>query len=223
MSNGAELMALLGVGHGGALSGSVELATQSFRSECRMTEVVGLVKVQLSGRRTVVCLLALAVGLGLAGCSGDSSDSKPLPEQSAADTASATPRERKHAEALVAYRAMWRDLAEAAKTSNASSPQLDDHASGAALDLLEQRLDSAKKEEVVLKGTLRLHPVIASGSDREVEVRDCVDSTKWLVYRLNDELRDNVPGGHSKAEASVAFDGAGWKVNELVLYRSGTC
>lgn len=175
-------------------------------------------------RKAAVCFSALIAGVTVAGCSGDSSDSKPLPDVSAAETASAPVSESKHAEALAAYRAMWRDLTEAAKTSDVASPQLDDHASGAALDMLKQGLQRGKREKLVIKGSPRLHPVVDGlGSAHKVELRDCVDSTRWLQYKLDGELKNNVPGGHGKAEATVERDGHAWKVTALAMYPSGTC
>lgn len=173
-------------------------------------------------RKAAVCFSALIAGVAMAGCSGDTSDSKPLPDASAAKTASGS--ESKNAEALTAYRAMWRDLTEAARTSDAASPQLDDHASGAALDMLKQGLQRGKREKLVVKGSPRLHPVVDRvGPAHKVELRDCVDSTGWLQYRLNGELKNNVPGGHGKAEATVERDGHKWKVTVLSMYPSGTC
>ncbi|AXK37709.1 hypothetical protein DVA86_27765 [Streptomyces armeniacus] len=118
---------------------------------------------------------------------------------------------------------MWRDLTEAAKTSDAASPHLDDHASGAALDTLKQGLESAKKQKLVVRGTPRLHPEVDRESAHKVELWDCVDSTRWLQYKLSGELKNDVPGGHAKAEVTVERDGHTWKVTAFAMYRTGTC
>lgn len=181
-----------------------------------------MVKILMSGRWTAACAsLATSVVL-LAGCSDGSSDPKPLPEHHASGPSS-TPQETKHTEALATYRAMWRDLAEASKTSDASSPRLDDHAGGAAVEFMKQGLRSAKEDQVVIKGTPRLQPAVVSGTERKVSLRDCVDSTHWLEYKLNGELKNSTPGGHSKAEATVEREGDQWEVTQLSVYRSGSC
>ncbi|MEI5009069.1 hypothetical protein RB196_18845 [Streptomyces sp. PmtA] len=158
----------------------------------------------------------------LMGCSGGSSDARPLPERTTVTAVSRAP-DAKHAEALDAYRAMWQDLAIASETSDAGSPLLDDHAKGGALELMKYGLREAKREKVVSKGRPLVDPRVVSGTSQEVTVQDCVDGTDWLQYKLDGELKNDVPGSHTKADATVRRDGKTWKVSKLYLHEAGSC
>ncbi|MEV0112542.1 hypothetical protein AB0H77_04680 [Streptomyces sp. NPDC050844] len=118
---------------------------------------------------------------------------------------------------------MWRDLTVASLKSDAASPLLDDHAMGGATELMKYGLKKAKKAKVVTKGTVRLAPKIVTAAEDEVTLRDCVDGTDWLQYKLDGELKNDVPGSHRKADAKVERDGEGWKVSHLYLYEAGSC
>ncbi|WP_432003380.1 hypothetical protein [Streptomyces sioyaensis] len=126
-------------------------------------------------------------------------------------------------EALATYRAMWRDLAEASATSDVTSSVLDDHAAGGALELMKYGLRKAKKEKVVSKGAPRVNPKVIRATSREVVLQDCVDERHWLQYKLNGELKNNVPGGHFRADATVRHGEGGWKVADLYIHETGSC
>ncbi|UWS75403.1 hypothetical protein [Streptomyces noursei] len=118
---------------------------------------------------------------------------------------------------------MWRDLVAASETSDAASPLLDDHATSGALELMKYGLRKAKADNVVSKGSPRVDPQVVSATNQEVVLRDCVDSTRWLEYKLNGELKNDVPGGHEKAEATVRLSDGMWKVSKLYLHAAGSC
>ncbi|WP_241745828.1 hypothetical protein [Streptomyces lydicus] len=126
-------------------------------------------------------------------------------------------------EALAAYRAMWRDLTEASRASDVTSPVLDDHAVGGALELMKYGLRKAKKEKVVSKGAPRVNPKVIRRTSREVVLQDCVDERHWLQYKLNGELKNNVQGGHFRADATVRHGEGGWKVADLYMHETGSC
>jgi len=173
-------------------------------------------KMLLTGASTAIA------GLLLAGCSKGSSDARPLPQGTVEKTASRTP-DGKHAEALDTYRAMWRDLTRASETSDAESPLLDDHATGGALELMKYGLKKSKEEQVVSKGAPRLYPKVVSATSREVMLVDCVDDRNWLQYKVNGELKNAVPGGHFKADATVRRSKGAWKVSDLYMHEVGSC
>ncbi|MEU6145683.1 hypothetical protein ABZ848_35760 [Streptomyces sp. NPDC047081] len=181
---------------------------------------------QLRARRRVNMVLAgvssAITGLLLAGCVDGSSDAKPLPEGTAESTVTPA-QDAEHAAALDAYRAMWRDLTRASETSDAASPMLDDHASGGALALMKYGLKKSKEEQVVSKGAPRVHPEVVSANGREVVLVDCVDDRSWLQYKLNGELKNDVPGGHFKADATVRRSRGVWKVTDLYMHEAGSC
>jgi hypothetical protein len=161
-------------------------------------------------------------GLLLAGCVDGSSDARPLP-RGTAETTGTPAQDAEYAAALDAYRAMWRDLTRASEASDAASPVLDDHATGGALALMKYGLKKSMKEQVVSKGAPRVDPEMVSVNSREVVLVDCVDDRNWLQYKLNGELKNNVPGGHFKADATVRRSKGAWKVTDLYMHEAGTC
>ncbi|MFF3517388.1 hypothetical protein [Streptomyces sp. NPDC002573] len=161
-------------------------------------------------------------GLLLVGCSESPSDAKPLPEGTAETTASRTPG-TEHAGAVAAYRAMWHDVTVASRTSDASSPLLDDHARGGALELLKYGLQKSKKDGLVSKGAPKADPKVVTAGPTRVVLTDCVDDTGWLLYKRNGELKDDVPGGHMKADATVQLADGVWKVTDLYMHEAGSC
>lgn len=177
-----------------------------------------------SGRsqRHVLAAVVVAMGLAVAGCDQGSSGSSPLPDETVDRTASATP-DAAHDEALAAYQGMWRDLVAVSAAPDPDSERLDDHATDGALELMKHGLRQAKKDKVVTKGTPVLAPEVVSGTETSVVLRDCVDGRKWLQHKLNGELKNDVPGSHRKADATVRRDGDSWKVSHLYLYEAGSC
>lgn len=182
----------------------------------------------MTTRRWVNALLAGASAaiavLLLAGCADDnSSDVRPLPEAKPAETAASPRPEVEYAEALVAYRAMWDDLAAAAATSDAEHPRLKAHAWGGALELLRYMMTEDRKKNVVAKGRLRLNPNVESGDATRVVIRDCADASDWLHYTRDGELENDVPGGHHRVDATVRPYGGGWRVERLYIDQVGSC
>lgn len=165
---------------------------------------------------------AVITGLSLVGCTDDSAGARPLPDGKSQTVASWTSGVE-HADALAAYRAMWHDLTVASRTSDASSPLLDDHARGGALELLKYGLRKSEKEGLVSKGAPKVNPeVVTAGADKVVLV-DCVDDTGWLLYKSNGEPKDNAPGGHLKTDATVQRFRGAWKVTDLYMHETGSC
>ncbi|MFZ3555844.1 hypothetical protein [Streptomyces sp. BH055] len=126
-------------------------------------------------------------------------------------------------QALTAYRSMWSDYTKAAATSDAKSSALDDHAKGGALKLMKYGLEQAKKDKVVTKGAPRLSPRAISATRDRVVIQDCVDTTNWLVYKVNGALKNDVPGSHRAADATVRRAGGVWKVSDFHVADAGSC
>ncbi|KAF4406823.1 hypothetical protein GCU69_23000 [Streptomyces lycii] len=118
---------------------------------------------------------------------------------------------------------MWRDLATASRTSDPDSPLLDDHASDGALELLKYGLKKSREERVITRGAPRVDPEVVSGDDRKVVLADCVDDREWLQYKHNGELKNDVPGGHFKTDATVTRSKGVWKVSDLYMHEVGSC
>ncbi|WP_243983289.1 hypothetical protein [Streptomyces sp. NEAU-YJ-81] len=167
----------------------------------------------------------LVVGVFLVGCSkADSSAESPIGHEGKhLQRPSPSVVSGPEGSALMAYRAMWRDLTAASLTSNAASPSLDDHARDGALELMKFGLKKAKKEKLVSKGAPLVDPEVVSAIGSEVKLRDCVDDRHWLQYKLGGELKNNLPGGHFRTDATVRRVGGVWKVSYLYMHEVGSC
>lgn len=175
-------------------------------------------------QRCNVFLSVVSAGIALlvVGCAEEAPHVRPLPGKTARAMASPTP-DSDHAAALDAYRAMWRDLTIASETSDAASPLLDDHADDGALQLMKYGLKKSAEEGVVSRGAPRVHPEVVSATSEKVVLVDCVDDREWLLYEANGELKDDVPGGHLKTDATVRRAKGTWKVTDLYMHETGSC
>lgn len=176
-----------------------------------------------SGRVTWVTLAALPLGLGLNACTS-SAGAPSLPASAAVSppttgsTASIDGRE-----AVDAYRAMWKDLVVAAQTSDAEHPQLDDHATGDALELLKHMMRDGKAKGVVTKGEPKFAPRVENVRSTTAVISDCADGTAWLRYTETGELENDTPGSHHLVDAKVVRQGGRWLVATLYIDEAGTC
>lgn len=171
--------------------------------------------------------VGLALLLGLAGCAssaptngGSSAPSLVAPPKSTRGTA--------EQQALEVYRGMWQAYAKAGLTANADEPDLVRYASGRALTTLKEGLAGYRKDGQILKGDLVTHPQVSGASPdvdpKSVTITDCLDDTKFLVYKLSGERADDVPGGRRYTKATVTNLGAeGWKVTSFGVQAVNTC
>ena len=125
--------------------------------------------------------------------------------------------------ALSAYRAMWADLASAAKTSDFQSSGLSQHATGTVLTLFTRGLARDQLHGIVTRGQLVLHPAVTSSSADRATVTDCFDDTHWLEYTTSGALAKNAPGGRRATTAELVRRSGVWKVDQLSVGKVGTC
>ncbi len=69
----------------------------------------------------------------------------------------------------------------------------------------------------------RVQPDVVSATGQEVVLSDCVDDRQWLQYRQNGQLKNDVPGGHFKTDATVRRVQGVWKVSDLYMHEVGSC
>jgi hypothetical protein len=180
-------------------------------------------------RRWAAPAAVTTAALLLAGCSGTgrseggSAARSGLPQPASADKGANTAPPSAGAAALTAYRSMWEDAVAASEVADPDLPRLDDHASAGALRLLKYGMEKARKEQVITKGAPHLAPEVVTANSEQVTLRDCVDGTKWLQYKKSGGLKNDVPGGHSAAEATVRLQDGVWKVSDLYLHQAGSC
>ncbi|MEX3104932.1 hypothetical protein ACSCBZ_21270 [Streptomyces niveiscabiei] len=177
----------------------------------------------------MAALVLLAVGCTSAGeTSSGGEKSTPagsIPVSSPAVSAAEVARER----ASAAYVGMWRDMAEAAKTSDWRSPILGRYATGDALSAISRGLYADHRNGLVARGGPKNYPkvTLATPADNPttVMVSDCGDSTNWLKYRRSDgQLADHKPGGRRAITAEVKKQTSGsWKVTRFAVEGLGSC
>ena len=175
---------------------------------------------------TVMALLA-ALSLGAAGCASEApprardNGGAPPPRPSSSQPVAGVEV------AIAVYRAMWSDLELAGRTADPNAPQLGDHATGAALQLLKYGLSKDRQDGVVARGHVVLSPQVESATPAaaptQVRIKDCSDDSHWLQYKKSGGLKDQVPGGHHLTDATVQWQSGSWKVSDFYLHEVGTC
>ncbi len=144
-------------------------------------------------------------------------------------TTPASPVEIAKQDAIAAYMGMWRDMADAATTSDWKSPKLARHATGEALVTISRSLYADHYNGLVTRGQPVNHPEVSSveppHAPTTINITDCGDSTNWLKYRVDSgEPANDGPGGRRHIEALVkkAVDGS-WKVTTFAVHEVGSC
>ena len=170
---------------------------------------------------------AFVFALALAGCDGatPSGGNSPAPSLSAPPQSARGTAEQ---QALAAYQGMWQAYAKAGLTANPDDPDLDRYAADNALANLQKGLRGYRDKGQVIKGDLVTNPQVSDASPdadpTSVTVTDCVDDTKFLVYKRAGGLADDAPGGRRFTRATVTKVGAdGWKVTSFGVQAVNTC
>jgi hypothetical protein len=166
--------------------------------------------------------MGVVLGLALAACAHDAA--RPVDAKASHASASPTPSltDAPSSEAVAAYRAMWADAAEASRTSDPKDPRLSDHARGGALSLLQYTMEQARKAGTMGRGEPRANPTVVKASASKVELRDCVDGSKWVQVKHGGSP-GVLSGGSFRTEATVVLSSGTWKVSELYWEDAGTC
>ncbi|MFD5696487.1 hypothetical protein [Streptomyces lasiicapitis] len=131
--------------------------------------------------------------------------------------------------ATAAYLGMWREMAEAAMTSDWKSPQLARYATGEALKAITRGMYADHRNGLITKGMPENSPKVTelapAANPARVVISDCGDSSEWLKYRKKSgELADDEPGGRQSITAEVKKqEGGGWKVTRFAVWEVGSC
>jgi hypothetical protein len=170
-------------------------------------------------------LVALAAVVALAAGCGWSNGSEPgnASEDAVGSSTPPGPSPSVEDDAVAAYVAMWEDTAVAARTSDVDHPRLDDHATDAALMLLQYVMRDHAEDGHVARGAPRHDVLVVKSSRDRRELQDCMDGTDWLMYKRNGELVNDIPGSHRRVDATVERRGHEWMVTDLLLHERATC
>lgn len=158
--------------------------------------------------------LAACVLLAAAGCSGPAAEpdaapagTGPRPSEAASDDEGA---------ALAAYTGMWDAVVAASHGDEDASRALDDHAVGAARELMRTALDEAAAGGAA-QGEPVLEPAVTVQSPELAVVDDCVDDSAWRTGGTAGAA------GPRKVDATLIHDGLAWRVSELRIWEAGSC
>ncbi|WP_147453809.1 hypothetical protein [Nocardiopsis sp. Huas11] len=120
--------------------------------------------------------------------------------------------------ALDAYRGMWGVVVEGSHEGAVGHPDLEEYASGQALELTTAMLHGA-----VATGEPATDPEVVdsdlTGSPATVSVEDCVDDSTWVVEDENEGME----GGSRLVAATVVANDGEWRVDDLWLESYGSC
>jgi hypothetical protein len=173
-------------------------------------------------------VVAFAFWLAVVGCG----DTAPSPDGSAStapgsSAPSVSARDAAQRQAVAAWQGMWQAYAKAGLSANPDEPELARNAADRALRTLTNGLKSYKDKGHVLKGDLVANPQVSDASPAAdpttVTILDCVDDSKFLVYKSSGELLNDTPGGRHSAKATVTKLADGWKVTSFGLQAINTC
>ncbi|MEU0491500.1 hypothetical protein ABZ249_19895 [Nocardiopsis sp. NPDC006139] len=156
-----------------------------------------------------VCALLAAVGCSAPAAETDGAGTEPRP----APTAAAGGDEEA---ALAAYTGMWDAVVAASHGDEEASRALDDHAVGAAREIMRTALDEAAAGGNA-EGEPVLDPAVTVESPELAVVADCVDDSAWRTGGSAGTA------GPRKVDATLIHDGLAWRVSELRIWEAGSC
>lgn len=135
-------------------------------------------------------------------------------------TAAANPEA---SQVLAAYRADWAAFEHAAATSDAFDRALPATMVDPLLQQVRANLVGDKADGVVTRGTIGLHPKLASVTGRTAVVLDCLFSRSELVYAKSGKPVPPVtPPEDDGVKATLMRIGPSWKVSQQTV-TEGRC
>jgi hypothetical protein len=178
-------------------------------------------------RMSAIALIACGVTGFACACSSTTAPGAATSSTSQTTAAGASPSTGPSSpatEALAAYAAMWKDVAEADNTADYQAPYLSDHLAGHALLTITDNMKVEKNEGIVVHGAPVLHPVATSVSTATVAISDCLSDVSWLEYKASTgALLNDIPGGFRATTATVTDQNGIWKVTQINTGAEGTC
>ncbi len=116
---------------------------------------------------------------------------------------------------LDAYRQSWADLIGAGDPVTPDAPGLSTHRSGKALEVIKAVLNDYASRGVVYRGSVDLHPTVASLNGNKAQIRDCVfDHTEVLDPNTNQIVK--AAADHPRwVNTTMEVVSGGWKVTSF--------
>jgi hypothetical protein len=185
--------------------------------------------------RLVACLgTAVASMVVAAGCSANSPTPTSMPpaststHQQSSPQSPPSPADAAKQSAVAAYRSMWQNFVAAGATSDWQAVSLGQYATDPALTNMRRSLLADHNDGLVTKGEPTFAPAVSAmepaADPNKITITDCADSTHWLKYKANGQLKNDTPGGRSLINAIVVKQPDGsWKVSEYGVHGVSTC
>lgn len=157
----------------------------------------------------------VVLGVLSVGCSSPVGEPEPAPSptESVQET---TPQDS----AVEVYHGMWDVVVEASHAGDPDPAELQEYASGQALELMRQTLEGAAEEQAEVEGEPVLNPEVVDSTADTVTILDCADGSDWVESDSESEVGE---GGRREIDATVTHDGLSWRVSELRIWEPGTC
>ena len=123
---------------------------------------------------------------------------------------------------------MWKAYVDASRIPDPQFPDLARYAQGDALTVFVNGLTSMRREGLISRGDVVLHPKVTAlrpnASPPTAEIEDCADTSKTQLVKKDGSAYQDTPGGRQSAKATVSQVGEGvWKVTSFALLGVGTC
>jgi hypothetical protein len=184
-------------------------------------------------KQAVGTLAAVVAVVLVAGCRGGTPTAQPTTDSTtmhapSTSVSSASGPVVAGDKAIAAYRGMWTAYQKAGETANPDDPNLATYATEGALQTLTSGLASVRDRGLVIKGEIVVSPRVTALEPADqpttIEITDCADTTKSLLYRTSGELYNDKPGGRRLIIATAKDIGGGvWKVVSFGARDIGTC
>lgn len=127
-------------------------------------------------------------------------------------------------EALSAYRKFWQAIVHVSTEMDPDAPELEEHATGQALELARFGVEAVRDEGRGMEGELVSDPEVVAvlrehdGRPVEVEIKDCQAGGDWRTVGEEEPELDNV-----LVTATARHDLFGWWVVEMRIWGGETC
>lgn len=127
-------------------------------------------------------------------------------------------------EAIATYVQFWDAIVLASADMDPDAPELEEHATGRALELARLGLEGVRDGGVGMEGELITDPKVETvtrehdGQPVEVEIRDCQSGGDWRTIGADEPEDDNV-----LVTAIVRRDLFDWWVVEMRIWGGDTC
>lgn len=187
----------------------------------------------MANQRRSVQTAAAGMVLMITSCAGQGTTTAPSVPGPSATSPVSVAQASAHAAgqaAREAYLGMWQAMAQAGRTSDWKSPELDRYATGLARASIIRSLYADHFKGVVTRGRPNNSPVVRSVEPPHdpdtVLIDDCGDSTNSLKYHqgTNQPAGDGPGGGRRAITAEVLLQPDGtWRVNRFAVQALGTC